>query len=383
MRFLFAWQHVTAASRLTGADGLRAVLGHARRLRAGGRRLGTRGAAGAGRSIRAVDARPAVPDRRGRLGAAVDPDAARRRAGAPQLGWAARRRSRCSFASTAAPGTPCGASEPSGAGAATSSSTSRAPAGAGGAARLAARRSRATSRAPATSTRAASAPRSANWSAPGWSPRTASPDCARSSAPSGGRPVAAATAATRVRPADGRCSTRRCRASRDEAIEAQARSLLRRYGVVFRRLLAREATAVTWRELTRVYRRLEARGEIRGGRFVSGMSGEQFALPDAVARLREVRRTAADGRLVTLSRRRSPEPDRRSSPPASGCGPSPAAGSSIRDGIPLAALEGDYLRPLTPARGAAAGRRRQRAGRPPAAGDRRRLRRPRRSALTA
>ena len=80
------------------------------------------------------------------------------------------------------------------------------------------------------------------------------------------------------------------------AVETQAWALLRRYGVVFRRLLAREANAAPWRELARVYRRLEARGEIRGGRFVSGMSGEQFALPDAVERLREMRRTPADDR---------------------------------------------------------------------------------------
>ena len=53
-----------------------------------------------------------------------------------------------------------------------------------------------------------------------------------------------------------------------------------------------------WRDLARVYRRLEARGEIRGGRFVSGMSGEQFAMPDAIERLREVRRTPGDGRLL-------------------------------------------------------------------------------------
>jgi ATP-dependent Lhr-like helicase len=60
-----------------------------------------------------------------------------------------------------------------------------------------------------------------------------------------------------------------------EAIEVQAWSLLRRYGIVFRRLLTRETAAAPWRELARVYRRLEARGEIRGGRFVSGMPGEQ------------------------------------------------------------------------------------------------------------
>ena len=81
----------------------------------------------------------------------------------------------------------------------------------------------------------------------------------------------------------------------------QAWTLLRRYGVVFRRLLARETNVVTWRELTRVYRRLEARGEIRGGRFVSGLSGEQFALPEAVEQLREVRRRRHDGEPIVIS----------------------------------------------------------------------------------
>jgi ATP-dependent Lhr-like helicase len=88
---------------------------------------------------------------------------------------------------------------------------------------------------------------------------------------------------------------------REDAVDLQARTLLRRYGVVFRRLLARETNAATWRELCQVYRRLEARGEIRGGRFVTGMSGEQFALPQAVDELRDVRRLPADGRLVTIS----------------------------------------------------------------------------------
>src|SRR6185503_13419673 len=74
-------------------------------------------------------------------------------------------------------------------------------------------------------------------------------------------------------------------------VEAIARALLKRYGVVFRTLLARESRLPTWRELVMVYRRLEARGEIRGGRFVAGPGGEQFALPDAVGRLRAVRKT--------------------------------------------------------------------------------------------
>ena len=68
-------------------------------------------------------------------------------------------------------------------------------------------------------------------------------------------------------------------------MECQAWSLLRRYGIVFRRLLTRESGAAPWRELTRVYRRLEARGEIRGGRFVAGFTGEKYALPDAFTAL--------------------------------------------------------------------------------------------------
>ena len=75
------------------------------------------------------------------------------------------------------------------------------------------------------------------------------------------------------------------------AIEHVTRTLLKRYGVVFWRLLAREAGSLPpWRDLLRCLRRLEARGEIRGGRFVAGMSGEQFALPEAIDALRAVRR---------------------------------------------------------------------------------------------
>jgi ATP-dependent Lhr-like helicase len=86
------------------------------------------------------------------------------------------------------------------------------------------------------------------------------------------------------------------------AIEHVARSLLRRYGVVFLRLLAREASWLPpWRELLRVYRRLEARGELRGGRFVAGFSGEQYALPEAVAQLRETRRQSASGQWISVS----------------------------------------------------------------------------------
>ncbi len=87
----------------------------------------------------------------------------------------------------------------------------------------------------------------------------------------------------------------------DAAIEAFVRALLLRYGVVFRRLVHREAGSPPWRVVTRVLRRLEARGEIRGGRFVAGVSGEQFALPEAVSLLRTVRAEGRDGSLVSVS----------------------------------------------------------------------------------
>jgi ATP-dependent helicase Lhr and Lhr-like helicase len=90
--------------------------------------------------------------------------------------------------------------------------------------------------------------------------------------------------------------------ARPEAVEHLARTLLLRYGVVFWRLIEREAPWLPpWRDLLRVYRRLEARGEIRGGRFVAGFSGEQFALSEAVGMLREVRRKPPSGSWVSLS----------------------------------------------------------------------------------
>ena len=76
----------------------------------------------------------------------------------------------------------------------------------------------------------------------------------------------------------------------DAALESFARMLLARYGVLFRDLLARESNAPKWRELLGILRRLEARGEVRGGRFVTGFGGEQFALPEAVDSLREARK---------------------------------------------------------------------------------------------
>ena len=90
-------------------------------------------------------------------------------------------------------------------------------------------------------------------------------------------------------------------ADRAKAIEATCWMLLRRYGVVFRELLARETMAPKWRELCIAFRRLEDRGEIRGGRFVTGFIGEQFALPVAVESLRAIRKEQPRGEVLTLS----------------------------------------------------------------------------------
>jgi ATP-dependent Lhr-like helicase len=88
---------------------------------------------------------------------------------------------------------------------------------------------------------------------------------------------------------------------RDRAVEATCWILLKRYGVVFRDVLARESNLPKWRELQIAYRRLEARGEIRGGRFVDGFVGEQFALPVAVESLRAARKVASTGEVITVS----------------------------------------------------------------------------------
>ena len=130
-------------------------------------------------------------------------------------------------------------------------------------------------------------------------------------------------------------------------VDLFARTLLHRYGVVFRRLLVRETNAPPWRDLCRAYRRLEARGEIRGGRFVAGMSSEQFALPEAVTILREVRRSAADGRLVTIG---TSDPLNLAGIVTPGDRVRSAGRNRMvyRDGVPLAVMEGDFLRELTP-----------------------------------
>src|SRR5881394_2983192 len=87
----------------------------------------------------------------------------------------------------------------------------------------------------------------------------------------------------------------------EQVAETIAGQLLRRYGVVFRRVVQREALLIPWREVLRVYRRLEARGEIRGGRFVGGFSGEQYALPEAIGLLRSTRRERGADELIAVS----------------------------------------------------------------------------------
>jgi ATP-dependent Lhr-like helicase len=129
-------------------------------------------------------------------------------------------------------------------------------------------------------------------------------------------------------------------------LEHIVRTLLRRYGVIAWRLLEREAAWLPkWRDLVRVCRRLEARGELRGGRFIAGLSGEQFALPEAVARMREVRRQPLDAALVCLA----------AADPANLLGtllPGPklprTAGSRVlyRDGVPVATLAGGEVETL-------------------------------------
>jgi ATP-dependent Lhr-like helicase len=86
-----------------------------------------------------------------------------------------------------------------------------------------------------------------------------------------------------------------------EVVQQWAWQLLRRWGVMFRDLLERETGAPTWFELLQVYRRLEARGEIRGGRFIAGVGGEQFAASDAISQLRKLRDAGARQELVVLS----------------------------------------------------------------------------------
>ncbi|HET9227711.1 MAG TPA: ATP-dependent DNA helicase, partial [Thermoanaerobaculia bacterium] len=136
-----------------------------------------------------------------------------------------------------------------------------------------------------------------------------------------------------------------------EAAENIAWTLLRRYGVVFRRLLERETLLPPWRDLLRVFRRLEARGEIRGGRFVDGFSGEQYALPDAVGRLRAIRKEPKKGTMISVS---AVDPLNLIGIATPGDRLAALSGNRLlyKDGVPIAVLDGKeprFLVDLDPA----------------------------------
>src|SRR4029434_2059967 len=137
-------------------------------------------------------------------------------------------------------------------------------------------------------------------------------------------------------------------AARDSAVERFARVLLHRYGVVFRRLLERESFPVTWYELGRIYRRWEARAEIRGGYFVGGSSGEQFALPEAIGLLRSVRKAPPNGDLIALS---AADPLNLQGVLTPGARIAALTANRILflEGLPIAALEAGEIRKLADA----------------------------------
>src|ERR1700730_5477654 len=138
---------------------------------------------------------------------------------------------------------------------------------------------------------------------------------------------------------------------RDEAVEQIVRTLLRRWGVVFWKLLTREADWLPpWREILSCCRRLEARGEIRGGRFVAGFSGEQFATPEAIGLLRDVRRKPPTEKYVSVS---AADPLNLIGILTPGSRLPSLAGNRLlyRDGLPVATLiagEVQYLQELPP-----------------------------------
>jgi ATP-dependent helicase Lhr and Lhr-like helicase len=158
--------------------------------------------------------------------------------------------------------------------------------------------------------------------------------------------------AARPRHSAGRWSLLYSDAPVDQAssIESTCRMFLRRYGVVFREVLARETILPRWREVLIALRRLEDRGEVRGGRFVSGFLGEQFALPIALESLRAMRGLQPDGETVTLS---SADPLNFSGILVPGERISSASGKlvSFRDGVALPMDEHANVTPITAAVG--------------------------------
>ena len=337
MRFLFRWQHVETSSRLTGLDGLREVV-----AALDGYELAAAAWERAVLPARLDRYEPSMLDMIclageagwARLSTATGPREARH-----PPSWSRPRRSRCSCASTPRRGGGCG--QPRRSRRSEQRRDARCPCSA-----REARPSSAIWRPPAGSMPISSSMRSGRWSPAGWRRRTDSPDYERWCRPRAGA-LRRTTAAAGLPGAGPRSRRAMTVPARDESIELQAWSLLRRYGVVFRRLLTRETNAATWRELARVYRRLEARGEIRSGWFVTGMSGEQFAIPEAVEQLREVRRIHADGTLVTIS---AADPLNLAGIVTAGERIRTASRNRIvyRDGVPLAVVEKGIVRELAP-----------------------------------
>jgi ATP-dependent Lhr-like helicase len=137
----------------------------------------------------------------------------------------------------------------------------------------------------------------------------------------------------------------------EQSREIAARALLKRYGVVFRRLTDREPHLPPWREMVRTLRRLETRGEIRGGHFVSGVGGEQFALPEAVGALREVRRTESGDEVIVLSAVDPVNALGVTTPPGTRLAARTGNRVAYRAGRPIAVLDGGrvtYCEQLSP-----------------------------------
>ena len=134
----------------------------------------------------------------------------------------------------------------------------------------------------------------------------------------------------------------------EDRTEVVARQLLLRYGILFPELLARETLTVGWRHLARILRRLEARGEIRGGRFVSGFVGEQFALPEAADALRKWRDRQPDDSIVVVS---ACDPLNLAGilTPGPRVAAVPGNRLAFHNGVPVAAMEsGEFLPLLNP-----------------------------------
>ena len=131
----------------------------------------------------------------------------------------------------------------------------------------------------------------------------------------------------------------------EDVADALARQLLRRYGVLCPEVLARETNAPRWRDLVRILRRMEARGEIRGGRFVAGYVGEQFALPEAVEMLRAEREPEGEGRWVVVS---ACDPLNLVGVLTTGDRVAATLGNRVafRDGVPMCSLQGGAPVPL-------------------------------------